>query len=141
MKHLITLRDLSISEIRDLIQRSIAIKANVKSLQKSLITNTPLTGKTLSLIFSKASTRTRVSAETGWAFYGGQSLFLGKNDIQLGTGEPIQDTARVVSSMSDAIMARLGPHEDIEVRSFNLGLIFVIGSRQTFIRSRHQCPH
>jgi ornithine carbamoyltransferase len=118
-KHFLSLRDVSVQDIQALVQRAIQLKTQSQQGRRSGLLP-PLTGKTLSLIFSKRSTRTRVSAETGWAHYGGQSLFLGKNDIQMGSGEPIQDTARVVSSMTDAIFARLGPHEDIEVEFTHL---------------------
>ena len=154
-KHFLSLRDVSVQDIQALVQRAIQLKRRTQSQQKDLGRRRsgllpPLTGKTLSLIFSKRSTRTRVSAETGWAHYGGQSLFLGKNDIQMGSGEPIQDTARVVSSMTDAIFARLGPHEDIEV-DFHV-FIEIVSTRITheawaagvceiLVGSRDQCPH
>ena len=109
-KHFLTLQDYSTTEIKHLIKKSIQIKSLVKSGQKS---PRSLESKTLGLIFSKRSTRTRISSETGWAWYGGNSLFLGNDDIQLGAGEPMKDTARVVSSFVDCIMARLGPHSDI----------------------------
>lgn len=70
-------------------------------------------GKTLALLFSKKSTRTRLSAETGWNLMGGSTLFLGINDLQLSSGEPLSVTARVISSMADCIIARLGSHSDI----------------------------
>ncbi|KAJ3290080.1 ornithine carbamoyltransferase [Borealophlyctis nickersoniae] len=66
------------------------------------------------MLFSKRSTRTRVSSESGWAYYGGHPMYLGKDDIQLGGGEALRDTAVVISSMVDAILARVGGHEEIE---------------------------
>ncbi|KAJ3210421.1 ornithine carbamoyltransferase [Dinochytrium kinnereticum] len=75
-----------------------------------------MAGKTLGILFTKRSTRTRVSAETSWARLGGHPLFLGQDDIQLGAGgESWRDTAVVVSSMVDALLARVGGHEEIEL--------------------------
>ncbi|KAI8831426.1 Aspartate/ornithine carbamoyltransferase [Chytridium lagenaria] len=75
-----------------------------------------MAGKTLGVLFTKRSTRTRVSAETSWARLGGHPLFLGKEDIQLGAGgESWRDTSVVVSSMVDALLARVGGHEEIEL--------------------------
>src|SRR5258708_38864911 len=77
-------------------------------------TDRPLKGKTLAMIFMKASTRTRVSFEVGAYQLGGHALFLSPRDIQLGRGEPIADTARVLSRYIDGIMIRTFPHQDIE---------------------------
>src|SRR5688572_21056047 len=74
----------------------------------------PLAGKTLAMIFMKASTRTRVSFEAGTFQRGGQALFLSPRDVQLGRGEPIADTARVLSRYVDGIMIRTFAHQDIE---------------------------
>ena len=74
----------------------------------------PLTGKTLAMIFAKSSTRTRVSFEVGALQLGGHALFLSSRDIQLGRGEPIRDTARVLSRMVDGIMIRTYAHADVE---------------------------
>ena len=74
----------------------------------------PLTGKTLAMIFAKSSTRTRVSFEVGTLQLGGHALFLSSRDIQLGRGEPIRDTARVLSRMVDGIMIRTFAHADVE---------------------------
>ncbi|KAJ3275239.1 ornithine carbamoyltransferase [Terramyces sp. JEL0728] len=111
MKHLITLRDYSKPQILQLIRRSLELKAHVYKQSETRIPS--LKGKTLGMIFTKRSTRTRVSAETGWAFYGGHPLFLGSQDIQLGGGEPLSVTAKVVSSMVDCILARVGQHSEI----------------------------
>ena len=72
-----------------------------------------LENKTLAMLFTKPSTRTRISSESGWANYGGHPLFLGKNDLQLGKGEPLSVTAKVCSSMVDCILARVGVHDEI----------------------------
>jgi ornithine carbamoyltransferase len=77
-------------------------------------TERPLTGKTLAMIFMKASTRTRVSFEVGTFQLGGHALFLSPRDVQLGRGEPIADTARVLSRYVDGIMIRTFAHQDIE---------------------------
>src|SRR5258707_2465265 len=75
---------------------------------------TPLAGKTLAMIFMKASTRTRVSFEVGTYQLGGHALFLSPRDVQLGRGEPIADTARVLSRYVDGIMIRTFAHQDVE---------------------------
>src|SRR5690242_21203607 len=74
---------------------------------------TPLSGKTLAMIFAKSSTRTRVSFEVGTYQLGGHALFLSARDIQLGRGEPIRDMARVLSKMVDGIMIRTFAHSDV----------------------------
>ena len=74
----------------------------------------PMSGKTLAMIFAKSSTRTRVSFEVGALQLGGHALFLSSRDIQLGRGEPIRDTARVLSRMVDAIMIRTFAQDDVE---------------------------
>jgi ornithine carbamoyltransferase len=107
MNHFITLKDLPKSEIINLIHRSIELKKNGHTFQNAF------RGRTLTMLFSKPSTRTRVSAETGWNSYGGSCLFLGKNDGQWGK-ESLRDTATVISSMADAILVRCGAHSEIE---------------------------
>ena len=109
-RHFLTLMDLSPDEIRALIARAIELKAQhrtgsgVRSLE----------GKVLAMIFTKASTRTRVSFEAGIAQLGGSALFLSGQDTQLGRGEPIEDSARVISSMVDIVMIRTFAHTDVE---------------------------
>jgi ornithine carbamoyltransferase len=110
MRHFLTLNDLSKDEIIDIIELSIKIKKNYKNK----ITDSSLKNKTLGMIFEKSSTRTRVSFEAGIYQLGGVGLFLSSNDIQLGRGEPIKDTARVVSSMVDMIMLRTDKHSKLE---------------------------
>lgn len=75
-----------------------------------------LFNKTVALLFSKRSTRTRVASETSAALLGGRALFLGRDDIQLGVNESPRDTARVVGGMCEGIFARVGDHSEIEVR-------------------------
>lgn len=107
----ISIADLTATELKTLIANGIKIK---KAIQSGNYKNaSPLQGQTVSLIFSKRSTRTRISTEGAVAYLGGQPMFLGKDDIQLGVNESLYDTTRVVSSMTSAIVARVGPHSDI----------------------------
>ena len=110
MRHFLTLDDFSKNEILEIIELSIKIKQELKDGIK----NSSLKDKTLGMIFEKSSTRTRVSFEVGIYQLGGVGLFLSSNDIQLGRGEPISDTARVISSMTDIIMLRTGAHKKLE---------------------------
>ncbi|KAJ3024024.1 ornithine carbamoyltransferase [Thoreauomyces humboldtii] len=119
VKHLLTLRDLSPVQILALVRRSLELKQELEASSSSRPDSKALAGKTLAMIFAKRSTRTRVSAETGWAHYGGHPMFLGREDIQIGGGEPLKDTAIVVSSMVDAILARVGAHEEVETLAAN----------------------
>lgn len=109
IKHFINFDDLSLKELQGIIDQAILLKKEHKSGQ----INDTLKNKTLAMIFDKSSTRTRVSFEAGMTQLGGQSLFLSEKDIQLGRGEPITDSAIVISSMVDAVMLRLSSHEDI----------------------------
>ncbi|MDC1065335.1 ornithine carbamoyltransferase [Candidatus Pseudothioglobus singularis] len=109
IKHYINFDDLSLKELQGIIDQAISLKKEYKSGQ----INDTLKNKTLAMIFDKSSTRTRVSFEAGMTQLGGQSLFLSEKDIQLGRGEPITDSAIVISSMVDAVMLRLSSHEDI----------------------------
>ncbi|MDC1026190.1 ornithine carbamoyltransferase [Candidatus Thioglobus sp.] len=97
------------NDLQGIIDRAISLKKE----HKSGLINETLKNKTLAMIFDKSSTRTRVSFEAGMTQLGGQSLFLSEKDIQLGRGEPITDSAIVISSMVDAIMLRMSSHEDI----------------------------
>lgn len=109
-KHFLTLLDLEKDEANALIQRAIELK-------KMLHNGEPhefLKHKTLAMIFDKSSTRTRVSFETGMVQFGGHAIFLSPRDTQLGRGEPIEDSARVLSRMVDLIMIRTFEHETIE---------------------------
>ena len=101
--------ELSKNDLQGIIDRAISLKNEHKSGR----INDSLKNKTLAMIFDKSSTRTRVSFEAGMTQLGGQSLFLSEKDIQLGRGEPITDSAIVISSMVDAIMLRMSSHEDI----------------------------
>ncbi|WP_280548166.1 MULTISPECIES: ornithine carbamoyltransferase [unclassified Halomonas] len=110
-RHFLTLLDLSPDELRYLIQRAISIKNGLKTHGP---TYTPFANRTLAMIFEKSSTRTRVSFETAMAQFGGHALFLSPRDTQLGRGEPIADTARVLAEMVDAVMIRTFSHEGLE---------------------------
>lgn len=126
--HVMTLADLSVSQI----QRSLRHASHLKRACKPILA--PRTGfaasggdvsptppslsldhKSIALLFSKRSTRTRLAAETGTALLGGRALFLGKDDIQLGVNESPRDSAKVIGSMCQGIFARVGEHEEIEV--------------------------
>ena len=107
--HFIDFDQFSQNDLQGIIDRAILLKKE----HKSGLINETLKNKTLAMIFDKSSTRTRVSFEAGMTQLGGQSLFLSEKDIQLGRGEPITDSAIVISSMVDAIMLRMSSHEDI----------------------------
>jgi ornithine carbamoyltransferase len=109
-QHFRTLTDLSSAELRQLIERAIVLKAMIRRAESY----EPLRNKTLALIFEKSSTRTRVSFEAGMAQLGGSSVFLSPRDTHLGRGEPIEDTARVLSRMVDAIVVRTHSHATLE---------------------------
>ena len=110
MRHFLTLADFSKSEILEILNLARTIKADLKANKPCNL----LEKKTLGMIFEKSSTRTRVSFETGIYQLGGNGIFLSSNDTQLGRGEPIKDTARVLSSMVDLVMMRTHTHERLE---------------------------
>ena len=107
---LISIHDLSVGDVEEIL----ALAADLKARQKAGIPHPLLAGKTLGMIFEKSSTRTRVSFEVGMYQLGGRALFLSSRDLQLGRGEPIADTARVLSRYLDGIMIRTYGHERIE---------------------------
>ncbi|MGI6031544.1 MAG: ornithine carbamoyltransferase [Eubacteriales bacterium] len=110
MKHLLTMEQLTGEEIIELLNLADQLKYEVKNG----IEHHHLKGKTLGMIFQKSSTRTRVSFETGMYQLGGQALFLSDRDLQIGRGEPVQDTARVLSRYLDGIMIRTFRQKDVE---------------------------
>ncbi|OUS37451.1 ornithine carbamoyltransferase ['Osedax' symbiont bacterium Rs2_46_30_T18] len=110
IRHFLTILDLSKAEFQQIIQRAIELKAMRKQGQVFQ----PFPDKVLAMIFEKSSTRTRVSFEAGMAQFGGHAMFLSSRDTQLGRGEPIQDSARVISSMVDIVMIRTFGHDIIE---------------------------
>jgi ornithine carbamoyltransferase len=129
--HLLSLAELSPSQVTRLLRHSHSLKvaslpwlnpvsnqayAGKQAKQSKLILpSQSLFNKSIALVFSKRSTRTRVSAETAAILLGGRALFLGKEDIQLGVNENLRDTARVIGGMCQGIFARVGDHTEIEV--------------------------
>ncbi|MCB1771973.1 MAG: ornithine carbamoyltransferase [Gammaproteobacteria bacterium] len=114
-RHFLSLMDFSPDELRQLIDRAIELKRKHYAGEP----HTPLQGKVLGMIFEKSSTRTRVSFEAGMAQLGGAAMFLSPRDTQLGRGEPIEDTARVLSRMVDCIMIRTFDHATVETFAAN----------------------
>src|SRR5690554_1679845 len=110
LRHFLTLRDISGAELQAIVEEAIALK---KSWREGQVIE-PLKNKVLGMIFEKSSTLTRVSFEAGMTQLGGAALFLSPKDTQLGRGEPIEDSARVLSRMVDMIMIRTFEHEKIE---------------------------
>lgn len=109
-KDLLSIHDLSCEEVETILD----LAGELKAMQKAGIEHRILAGKTLGMIFEKSSTRTRVSFETGMFQLGGQALFLSNRDLQIGRGEPIKDTARVLSRYLDGVMIRTFEHEKVE---------------------------
>ena len=110
MKHLLKMLDLSKEEIIEILN----LADQLKYENKNGIEHHHLKGKTLGMIFQKSSTRTRVSFETGMYQLGGNPLFLSASDLQIGRGEPVQDTARVLSRYIDGIMIRTFEQKEVE---------------------------
>jgi len=130
-RHFISLLDLSPDELLSLLDRADEMKKEVKAGQ----TSQAMQGKTLALLFDKSSTRTRVSFEAGMNQMGGNALFLSPADAQIGRGEPIEDTARVISSMVDIIAIRTGSHGNI-IRFAEYSKVPVINALTDF---NHPC--
>ncbi len=110
MRHFLSVADLSQQEFRAIIARGSEFRRQFEAGELE----SPFPGKTLAMIFEKSSTRTRVSFEAGMAQLGGHALYLSPNDTQLGRGEPMEDTARVLSQMVDLIMLRTYSHEGLQ---------------------------
>jgi ornithine carbamoyltransferase len=111
-QHFLDVDDLTKPELEAVLDRAAAMKAGVGA-RGAGDTDDPLAQATLTMLFEKPSTRTRVSFETAMTQLGGHAIFLGPDDTQLGRGEPIKDTARALSGYADAIMARVFAHADI----------------------------
>jgi ornithine carbamoyltransferase len=109
-QHFLTLLDIDPVNLKKIIQRA----SQLKTMQHAGERYEPLDGKVMGMIFDKSSTRTRVSFETAMAQFGGHAIFLSPRDTQLGRGEPVEDSARVLSRMVDVIMIRTFGHENIE---------------------------
>lgn len=122
-KHFLTLADFTKDEIMQIILDAIKLK----DMQKKGETHHYLKGKTLAMIFEKLSTRTRVSFEVGMFQLGGHALFLGKDDLQMGRGETVEDTAKVLSRFVDGIMIRAYSHESVEQLANNSSVPVING--------------
>ncbi|PVG02445.1 putative ornithine carbamoyltransferase precursor [Serendipita vermifera] len=124
--HLMTLADLSVKQIESILTHSLRLKniskkylapSEPRAINSRLLRDLPpqsLAHSSIALLFSKRSTRTRVSAETATVLLGGRALFLGRDDIQLGVNESPRDTARVIGGMCQGVFARVGEHSEIE---------------------------
>ncbi len=110
LRHFLTLRDLSTLELNRILERA----QELKRMQHEHQVYQPFVGKVMGMIFEKSSTRTRVSFEAGMSQFGGSAIFLSSRDTQLGRGEPIEDSARVISSMLDIVMIRTFGHDIVE---------------------------
>ncbi len=109
VKDLISIHDLSTADVNQILELAATLKAQLKNGEEHHL----LKGKTLGMIFQKSSTRTRVSFEVGMWQLGGSALFLSANDLQIGRGEPVKDTARVLSRYVDGIMIRTSSHDEV----------------------------
>ena len=109
-RHFLTLPDLTPAELKQVLARAMEMKAMLKRGERHI----PLAGKTMAMIFEKSSTRTRVSFQVGMAQLGGTSLFLSPRDTHLDRGEPVEDTARVMSRMVDIVVIRANSHAMVE---------------------------
>ncbi|AMD19335.1 HBR434Cp [Eremothecium sinecaudum] len=116
MRHLVSIKDLTDDEFKHLVDKAEHLKTIFKSKDNSAFEeqHKKLIGRTVALLFSKRSTRTRISTEGASAFFGATPMFLGKDDIQLGVNESFKDTVKVVSSMVSCIFARVNKHSDIQ---------------------------
>lgn len=112
-RHLVNIHELSDDELSSLIDQAAKFKAQFKANENAQINHNKLLGKVMTLLFSKRSTRTRISTEGAAAYFGAHAMFLGKDDIQLGVNESLYDTTRVISSMTSCIFARVNKHQDI----------------------------
>jgi len=110
LRHFLSLDDLNADEFRAVLGRATALGRMHRAGER----HAPLAGRVLAMIFEKSSTRTRLSFEAGMAQLGGHAVFLSPRDTQLGRGEPIEDTARVLARMCDAVMLRTSAHENVE---------------------------
>ena len=131
MKHLLKMLDLTGEDINEILN----LADQLKYEQKHNIEHRRLAGKTLGMIFEKASTRTRVSFEVGMYQLGGMPIFLSANDLQIGRGEPVQDTARVLSRYLDGIMIRTYKQSEVDALAQN-GTIPIINGLTDFA---HPC--
>lgn len=112
IRHLVSISDLTTNEFKSLVNRAEYHKQIIKTGKKPDVW--PLQGELVAMLFTKRSTRTRISTEGAAAYFGGQPMFLGKEDIQLGVNESFYDTTKVISSMTSCIFARVNSHSDIQ---------------------------
>ncbi|PWW75294.1 ornithine carbamoyltransferase [Tuber magnatum] len=112
-RHFLSIDDLTSSELGNLVNRAKKAKHAIRAGQTLPSLKGVLAGKTIAMMFSKRSTRTRVSTEAAAVYLGGHPMFLGKDDIQLGVNESLRDTSKVISSMVSCVVARVGHHSDI----------------------------
>ncbi|HHH36197.1 MAG TPA: ornithine carbamoyltransferase [Gammaproteobacteria bacterium] len=111
VRHFLTLLDITPEEFKGLLQRAVTLK----DMQRRGEFHEPLKNRVMGMVFEKSSTRTRVSFEVAMTQFGGSAIFLSPRDTQLGRGEPIEDTARVLSRMVDVIMVRTYAHHTLEL--------------------------
>ncbi len=130
-RHFLTLRDFSPEELRQILNRG----AQLKRLQAAGTAWTPLEGKTLAMVFGLSSTRTRVAFETGMHQLGGHAINLDPADSQIGRGEPVEDTARVLSEMVDVVMIRTLSHDDVTAFAHSSSVPVINGMTARF----HPC--
>lgn len=130
-RHFLWLPDLTTAELQGLIRRASELKTRLHAGHVDQI----LKGKVLAMIFEKSSTRTRVSFETAMAQSGGHAIFLSPNDTQLGRGEPVEDTARVLSKMVDGIMIRTFEHDKLKCLAAHADVPVINGLSDSF----HPC--
>lgn len=120
LRHLVNLTDLTPAEYRGLLKRAIELKAIKTGYE-------PLKNRVLAMLFEKSSTRTRISFEAGMIQLGGGAIFLSPRDTQLGRGEPIEDSARVIGRMTDCIMLRTNSHRTVEIFAEHAGVPVING--------------
>ncbi|NKB36724.1 MAG: ornithine carbamoyltransferase [Gammaproteobacteria bacterium] len=130
-RHFLTLNSLTGEELKNILTRASELKTEFQ--EKRMQQSQP--GRVLAMIFEKSSTRTRVSFEAAMAQLGGHAIFLSPDDTQLGRGEPIEDTARVLSKMVDAVMLRTFHHEKLERYAANSDIPVINGLSDTY----HPC--
>lgn len=130
-RHFLTLLDLDAAELRQLIARA----TELKQMYRDGTIFEPLKNRVLAMVFEKSSTRTRVSFEAGMIQLGGNAIFLSPRDTQLGRGEPIEDSARVISSMVDCVMLRTHAHSTVETFARNSSVPVINGLTDDF----HPC--
>lgn len=112
-RHFLSIADLTPTELTHLVRNASSHKTSIKAGEVPLAIKAKLSGQAVAMMFSKRSTRTRVSTEAAVIRLGGHPMFLGKDDIQLGVNESLYDTSRVISSMTCCMVARVGPHSDV----------------------------